>query len=163
MNIVEYVDEHNQPVPLGTCSEKILVTNLFRKSMPIFRYEIDDRVLALIERCPCGSEFQLISSIEGRHEDDFVYGEVIVIAEVFENAIMVALGVDEYQVLQTKRGADVLIVPDKGAQIDVSRMKADLLRQFKQLGISDPEINIRLVQQLIRHAETGKLKRFKCL
>ena len=163
MNIIECVDEHNQPVSPGTCSEKVLVTNLFRKSMPIFRYEIDDRVLALTERCPCGSDFRLISSIEGRHEDDFVYGEVIVIAEVFENAIMVELGVDEYQVLQTQRGADVLIVPDKGAQIDASRMKVDLLRQFKQLGISDPEINICLVQQLKRHAETGKLKRFKCL
>lgn len=163
MNIVECVDEHNQPVPPGTCSEKILITNLFRKSMPIFRYEMDDKVLALAERCPCGSDFRLISSIEGRHEDDFVYGEVIVMAEVFENAIMVELGVDEYQVFQTKRGAEVLIVPDKGVQIDASRMKADLLNQFKQLGIPDPEINICIVEQLKRHVETGKLKRFKCL
>ena len=53
MNIFEFVDEHNNPVPLGVCSEKVLVTNLFRKSMPIFRYEMDDRVLALKERCIC--------------------------------------------------------------------------------------------------------------
>ncbi len=42
-------------------------------------------------------------------------------------------------------------------------MKTDLFRQFKLLGISDPEINIRLVEHLNRHTETGKLKRFKCL
>lgn len=163
MNIFEFVDGDNQPVPPGVCSEKILVTNLFRKSMPVFRYEMDDRVLVLTERCPCGSDFRLISSIEGRHEDDFVYGEIIVIAEVFENAIMVESGVDEYQVLQTKQGAEVLIVPDKGAQIDTSRMQIDLIHQFKQLGFLAPEINVRLVEQLKRHDETGKLKRFKCL
>jgi phenylacetate-CoA ligase len=163
MNIIECVDEKNNPIASGVCSEKILITNLFRKSMPIFRYEMDDRVLLLNERCACGSEFKLISSIEGRHEDDFVYDDIIVIAEVFENVIMVEQGVDEYQVFQTKEGANILIVPDKGADINQLKMKADLIAQLKQLGLAEPIVNVEIVQELKRHPETGKLKRFKCL
>ena len=163
MVIIEPVDEKNRPIKVGERSEKILVTNLFRKSMPMFRYEMDDRITVLKERCPCGSEFQLINSIDGRHEDDFVYDNVIVIAEVFENTIMVESGIDEYQVLQTKHGADVLIVPDNGAQVNTERMVEDLENQFKQLGITNPKISVQIVEQLKRHEETGKLKRFKCL
>ncbi len=163
MVIIEPVDEQYNPVEVGQRSEKILITNLFRKSMPVFRYEMDDRIVLLRETCPCGSQFQLISSVEGRHEDDFVYGQVIVIAEVFENAIMVDSGVDEYQVIQTKNGAEVLIVPDRESSISSEKMKKDLEYQLQQLGLSNPTIEIKLVEHLKRHEETGKLKRFKCL
>lgn len=163
MILIEAVDENNRPVQPGERSAKVLVTNLFRKSMPIFRYEMDDRIIMLKETCRCGSLFQLIHSIDGRSEDDFIYGDVIVIAEVFENAIMIEPGIDEYQVIQTQQGADILIVPDKRAIVNKDRILMDLTKQFKQLGVSNPIIQVHLVEQLKRHEETGKLKRFKCL
>jgi len=163
MVLIEPVDTNNRPIQLGERSSKVLVTNLFRKSMPVFRYEMDDRITTLKETCRCGSMFQLIHSIDGRCEDDFIYGDVIVIAEVFENAIMIEPGIDEYQVIQTHQGADILIVADKRAVVNQDRILMDLVKQFKQLGIDNPVIQVQLIEQLKRHEETGKLKRFKSI
>ena len=161
--IVEPVDEHNRPVLAGQRSEKVLVTNLYRKSLPIFRYEMDDRILMIEEPCACGAKFKLIGAIDGRKEDDFIYDKVTVIAEVFENIIMLEPGIDEYQVFQTVKGADIFIVPERHFNIDKDKMKKALESQFKTLGIAEPSVQIHLVEQLKRHPETGKLKRFKCL
>lgn len=161
--VIEPVDNQNCLVKESECSDKILITSLYHKSLPIFRYEMDDRLKFANKTCACGSQMRLIHSIEGRSEDDFIYGTVVVSSEVFENTIMVEPGIDEYQVFQTEKGADVLIVPARNSEVNTQRMLTSLKEQFNKLGIGNPEIKIDLVQQLKRHAETGKLKRFKCL
>ena len=40
--IVELVDEDDQPVPSGTPSAKVLVTNLYNRAQPLIRYELTD-------------------------------------------------------------------------------------------------------------------------
>jgi phenylacetate-CoA ligase len=161
--IVEPVDANNNPVAVGVTSTKILITNLHRKSMPIFRYEMDDTVRFLDEKCVCGSNHKLIGAIDGRKEDDFIYGDIIVIAELFENTIMPEEGIDEYQVFQTETGADIRLVPEKGTNIDHNKMQKDLVLQLEELGLKSPRISIKSVRQLERHADTGKLKRFNTL
>ena len=42
MCIVELVDEHDRPVPAGTPSAKVLVTNLYNRVQPLIRYELTD-------------------------------------------------------------------------------------------------------------------------
>ena len=44
--IVELVDEHDQPVPPGSSSAAVLVTNLYNHVQPLIRYRIEDRFLA---------------------------------------------------------------------------------------------------------------------
>jgi phenylacetate-CoA ligase len=161
--IVEPVDDNNTPVLSGETSTKILITNLYRKSMPIFRYEMDDMVCMVADKCACGSNYQLIHSIEGRHEDDFIYNNIIVMAEMFENSIMPEPGVDEYQVFQTPNGANILIVPVRSISIDAKKMQHHLAAELESAGLRDPEVNVKLVDQLERHPETCKLKRFNSL
>jgi phenylacetate-CoA ligase len=43
MCITELVDQDNQPVPDGTPSAKVLLTNLYNHTWPLIRYELTDR------------------------------------------------------------------------------------------------------------------------
>jgi phenylacetate-CoA ligase len=53
--ITEVVDEGNRPVPLGVYGEKVLVTVLFSRTLPLIRYELSDSVRPSISPyCPCG-------------------------------------------------------------------------------------------------------------
>jgi phenylacetate-CoA ligase len=68
--ITEVVDENNRPVPPGTFGEKVLVTVLFSRTMPLIRYEMSDSVRpAASPHCLCGRPFALIDGIQGRAED----------------------------------------------------------------------------------------------
>jgi phenylacetate-CoA ligase len=68
--ITEVVDEKNRPVPPGIYGEKVLVTVLFSRTMPLIRYEMSDSVRpASSARCPCGGPFALIDGVQGRVED----------------------------------------------------------------------------------------------
>ena len=44
MCITELVDQDNQPVPDGTPSAKVLLTNLYNHTQPLIRYELTDRL-----------------------------------------------------------------------------------------------------------------------
>jgi hypothetical protein len=57
---------------------------------------------------------------------------------------------------QTLRGADVLIV---GAP-DGDALAPALAAALRRHGLTDPEVDIRVVGRLQRHESTGKLKRF---
>ena len=163
LNILEAVDYNNQPVQNGETSSKVIVTNLHRKSMPVFRYEMDDTVRVIDETCACGSSFKLIGAVDGRKEDDFVYGDIVIMSKIFNYNILPEPGIDEYQVLQTEHGADVHLVPDKGATVNTARIAKALTAEYLKLGVIKPEVNVVCVESLNRHPETGKLKRFKTL
>ncbi|STX37962.1 phenylacetate--CoA ligase family protein [Legionella feeleii] len=157
--IFEAVDENNQPVPDGREATKVLVTNLFHKSMPLFRYEIDDRIRILADSCSCGSPLRLVQSIKGRNDDSFSYANgICVIPEVFENLIFPEEQVEEYQVFQTIQGAEIWLTARKNFVTE--KMQKDLVTAYRQVGIENPVIEIKIVPQLKRHPETGKLKRF---
>src|SRR5262245_54067948 len=42
--ILEAVDERNRPVPLGAEGDKVLITTLFSRTLPLIHYELHDRV-----------------------------------------------------------------------------------------------------------------------
>lgn len=64
--LIEIVDDEYRPVPAGT---RLLVTNLFNRTQPLIRYELDDLVTASPEPCSCGRPFPLLKTIEGRSDD----------------------------------------------------------------------------------------------
>jgi len=41
--VTELVDRDDQPVPLGTPADAVLVTNLYNHVQPLIRYRLDDR------------------------------------------------------------------------------------------------------------------------
>lgn len=71
--VVEIVDRSGKPLPHGT-EGGILLTSLYNCTMPIIRYDIQDRGVFLSsfgEQCSCGSCQPSIGLVQGR-DDDFV-------------------------------------------------------------------------------------------
>ncbi len=46
-----------------------ILTDLYRRTQPIVRYELNDVLIARRAPCPCGSVFQALDAIEGRADD----------------------------------------------------------------------------------------------
>ena len=67
--VLEVVDRNNQPVPDGVPGEKVLLTNLFNRTLPLIRYELSDLVTVAEGPCPCGRSLRRLASIGGRRED----------------------------------------------------------------------------------------------
>ena len=66
--ILEPVDREGRPVPDGTTSSTVLLTNLANFVQPIIRYDLGDSVTILPEACPCGSPLPALR-VEGRCDD----------------------------------------------------------------------------------------------
>jgi len=62
----EVVDADGRPVPPGGSGERLLVTVLFSRTLPLIRYELTDRVRLATEPYPCGRPFRLLAAVEGR-------------------------------------------------------------------------------------------------
>ena len=67
--IFEVVDQLNRSVPLGAEGDKVLITTLFSRTLPLIRYEMHDRVRLAMKPCPCGRPLALIETVHGRAED----------------------------------------------------------------------------------------------
>jgi len=73
--ILEPVDENNHPVPPGTQSNGVLLTNLANFVQPVIRYRLTDRVTWHDEPCPCGLKLPFIE-LQGREEDILTFGSL---------------------------------------------------------------------------------------
>jgi phenylacetate-CoA ligase len=58
-----------EPLPGDGERATPIVTDLWRKTQPIIRYRLNDVLKMQGERCPCGSPYRVIQSIEGRCDD----------------------------------------------------------------------------------------------
>lgn len=67
--IFEVVDERNRPVRLGAEGDKVLITTLFSRTLPLIRYELHDRVRLSKQVCSCGRPLALIETVQGARED----------------------------------------------------------------------------------------------
>jgi len=156
--ILEPVDEGGGPVPAGVTSAKVLVTNLFNPLQPLIRYEITDEVTLLDGPCACGSAHRRVADIQGRLDDTFTYRDGVSIhPHVFRSALQREASITEYQVRQTPSGAEILIRATQ--PVDTDRLERRLREELATLGLEEPLIATRLVDELTR-LETGKLRRF---
>jgi phenylacetate-coenzyme A ligase PaaK-like adenylate-forming protein len=105
--LLEVVDEAGAPVPPGTPSATLLITNLVNRIQPIVRYDLGDRAVVRPDPCPCGSNLPAIR-VQGRKQELFRFdaadGSVVGISsnDVLEIVESVT-GVTLYQVIQTGR------------------------------------------------------------
>jgi len=72
MVVLEVVDEHNRPVPDGVPGAKVLLTNLFNRTLPLIRYELSDIATLETATCACGRPYARVTAIDGRREDYMV-------------------------------------------------------------------------------------------
>lgn len=163
--VIELVDEHDQPVPRGTRSAKILITNLTNRLQPLVRYEITDEVTEAIVD-PDHDAFhppgpwagRWIHPPQGRNDEWFNYGDVVVHPHVFRSALASVPDIIEYQVTQTADGAEVAAVADD--PFDEHSLRDALALELHRVGLVDPTVSVRVVGGLKRHPNSGKLRRF---
>ncbi|HKN43233.1 MAG TPA: hypothetical protein VJW23_04870, partial [Propionibacteriaceae bacterium] len=157
--ILERVDSDGRPVGLDEPAERTLATGLAGRTFPFIRYDLGDEVTLLTGRCACGSSMLRVADIAGRRDDDFRYGERMIPASAFRYVLGTDPLISEYQVHQTASGADVLVVGSP----DITAVAAALASSLRPYGLTNPEIGVSVVEQIPRHAATGKLKRFIAL
>ncbi|MBQ5319357.1 MAG: phenylacetate--CoA ligase family protein [Oscillospiraceae bacterium] len=98
--ILEAVDENNKPVPFGTQSAKVLLTNLANKICPVIRFEITDRIIMHNEPCKCGNTRPWLT-IEGRTDDIIFFENGVRIAPMLLYAILKEVhGINRFQLIQ---------------------------------------------------------------
>ena len=148
--IVELVDEHNAPVPPGTTSDAILVTNLCNTVQPLIRYRLEDR----FTHRPDAANGHLRADVAGRAATMFDYGAVAVHPLAIKKPLTAHPDVLDYQARQTTTGVAVDIVT--AADVDTTQLAADLGAALSVAGLTDPNIDVRVVSRLERDTQSGK-------
>lgn len=102
--IVEPVDADHEPVPPGTTSHTVLLTNLANRLQPVIRYDLGDSVVQRPDACPCGSPLPAIR-VQGRAADVLtVFGEGAARVSIPPLAFAITLdavpGIESYQIVQ---------------------------------------------------------------
>lgn len=155
MVIVENVDSHNRPVADGEYGEKLLITPLFHRTLPLIRYELSDSVK--FAQGPTG--FRRIVAIGGRQEDTLHFGPHSVHPNVF-HSLMDLVPCTGWQIVQTASGLTVLIAG--GVQNDslAERVRAALRRHVTEDFL--PEITVTPVEEIPK-SRSGKTPLVKAL
>jgi phenylacetate-coenzyme A ligase PaaK-like adenylate-forming protein len=157
LSIIEAVDEQGRPVAPGQRSAKVYLTNLFNHTLPLIRYEITDEVTLTTGRCACGSAHRVIEDPQGRLDDSFRYGSLVVHPLVFRSPLGLCRNIVEYQVRQTPRGADIAVRCQ--GRPDLRALEATIATKLVTAGLTGAEVRVSAVDHLARQ-DTGKLKRF---
>ena len=154
--IVEAVDGDESPVPPGVLSDHLLVTSLYRHSLPLIRYRLDDRVMfdPAPGRYPA---FRRIAQVDGRSDDVLRYDTTIVQPHVFRSVLGRHLEVRDYEVHQTPSGARVAV--ETQGSLDIDGLAAGLRAALVQAGLPDPDVRVEVEPQLSR-TKVGKRRLF---
>ena len=152
--IVELVDDAYRPVPPGTASAKVLVTNLYNTLQPLIRYELADSFTRQPDSPDHG---HLRVTVVGRSDEILHYPGADVHPVVLRSVLLTHPGVVDYVATQTPRGVAVLALTER--DVDLPRLRTDLRAALGRAGLADPEVHIDAVDSLPRHRETGKLRR----
>jgi phenylacetate-CoA ligase len=153
----ELVTADGRPVPAGTQSDKVFLTNLYNTALPLIRYELTDQVTLLDGPCPCGSTHRRIEDPYGRLDDVFGYGALRVHPHVFRSPLSRRREVVEYQVRQTPRGAAVAV--HATGPVDGAALAAAIADRLAGVGLADPQVTVTAVDRIER-PPSGKLRRF---
>lgn len=148
--VAEPVDAEYRPVPTGETAERLLVTPLFARTLPLIRYELTDSVRLSKGSCPCGRPFALLESVEGRTEDTLLMrgsdGPVRVHPVVFHSALE-SLAPDGWQVEQTQDG---LLVRLAGRSTRADLAAERVTSALAGLGVVGARVDVVLVPEVTR-------------
>ncbi len=153
--IVELVDAAGNPVPDGEPSDRILVTTLFNPVMPLIRYEMNDRML---RQPPSPHHGHLRVLVDGRADAPLRYADVEVHPLAVRSVLVQVPAITEYQVRQTASGLDVDVVAS--GSVDTSDVGGRIEAALAGAGLRDPHVDVREVDAIERHPQTGKARRF---
>jgi phenylacetate-CoA ligase len=156
--IIEVVDADNHAVPAGVFGERLLVTVLFGRTLPLIRYALHDSVRLAEGRCPCGRPYRLLDRVAGRSEETVSLpgpgGRSVAVHPVVIHGVMDALRVAGWQVLASPGRLTVRLTGPADSAMD-ARVAAALRAALARLRVADPDVEIERVASIDR-GPTGK-------
>jgi len=164
--ILEPVHEDNTPVEPGEAGDKLLVSCLFCRTMPLLRYELTDVTIPVEGACSCGLPFPRIR-VRGRSDDIFwvldADGQPVALPPIPLEALLLETdGLRQYQVVQQERNfLRVLFIPLEDGQAE--NLTADITRRFRSFladkGLAEVvRLSVERVQQIEREPRSGKIR-----
>jgi len=149
--IPEVVDDDYQPVPAGQPGDRLLVTVLSSRTIPLIRYELTDRVRLSTKRCPCGLPFRLLDAIEGRTDDILVLpaaaGGTIRVHPVVFHQVLDLLDAAGWQVRQGEREI-TLLVAAPGPGFDPTGTERAVRAALTTAGALPPALHVSAIDSI---------------
>ncbi len=140
--IVEPVDKNNNPVPYGTLSDKVLITNLSNYIQPFIRYELTDRVILHNEKCKCGKNTRWLE-IEGRTDDILEFANGILIAPMsFYKLLQEVKEIKRFQLVQKAQDKLELRIVAEDREQAFSNARDKLQEFLNSKGVQNVEITL---------------------
>jgi phenylacetate-CoA ligase len=166
--LLEPVDRHYRPVPLGAPSHSVLLTNLANRVQPLIRYDLGDSVTFFPEPCPCGNPRPSLL-VEGRCDDtlhlrDGAHRMVHLSPMALATAVEEQAFVHRFQLRQTAPATiELRIDAAHEAQADAAGERAlQVLRRFLQRqGLANVRLHLDASPPL-PEAKSGKLRQVVC-
>jgi phenylacetate-CoA ligase len=163
--VLEVVDENDRPVPPGVAGQKLLVTNLFNRTLPFIRYELSDLVTVAGGPCPCGRPHLRLASVQGRREDVLSLparngGQVRVHALQLRAPLLRMPGVRQFQLSPRPTGLVVrLVLREASAAGELLRSARRVIEaQLDQVGAAVEGLTIETVAEIGRAGTGAKEK-----
>lgn len=148
--IPEVVDDDYRPVPPGTPGDRLLVTVLFSRTVPLIRYEMTDRVRLATQACPCGRPFRLVVSIDGRTDDMLRLpgrdGVPVGVHPVVFHQVLDLLDA-AWQIRQQEQELLVLVA-NPGPGFDAPGTERALAGALEAIGVRPPGIRVSVVDAI---------------
>jgi putative adenylate-forming enzyme len=149
--IPEVVDDDYQPVPPGETGDRLLVTVLSSRTIPLIRYELTDRVRLATEPCPCPLPFRVIAGIEGRTDDLLVLpapgGRTVPVHPVVFHQVLDLLDAGGWQVRQGEAELRILIAAP-GPGFDATATDHALEAALTRAGAKPPAISVSVLDAI---------------
>jgi phenylacetate-CoA ligase len=163
--VLEVVDENDRPVPSGVAGHKLLVTNLFNRTLPFIRYELSDLVTVAEGPCPCGRPHLRLASVQGRREDVLSLparngGQVSVHAIQLQIPLNRMTEVRQFQVSPRPAGLLVRVVlRDTPWAGEILRsVRRAIAAELDQAGAAVEELTVEAVDEIGRSGTGAKEK-----
>lgn len=157
--LVELLNKDGSECQPGNPSFRMIVTDLYKKSQPIIRYELNDIITIDPNNCSCGSSFRLIQRIQGRSDDLFIGKNTStgVLVHIFPDQIRRAViksseDIAEYSVRQTSlTSIKVYLELEKvNSEDDFEKdlVIENIQKIFHTKGLSKPEVDIIFTEDI---------------
>jgi phenylacetate-coenzyme A ligase PaaK-like adenylate-forming protein len=110
----EILDADGRPVPDGEPGQRLLITSLVGRTLPLIRYELGDVVRATREPCACGRTLLRITELQGRRDDALTLptpggGTATIHAIAVRSPMATVTGLQKYQIIHDAAGIQVRV------------------------------------------------------
>ena len=154
--IYESVDGEHRPVADNERGEKLLVTTLSNRALPLIRYEMTDMVHLSAAPCPCGQPYARFTAISGRREEVLTFStgtrDVRIHAGQFSSPLIKMSGVRQFQFKVDGNHIKMsLSVRDDGRPSDIARdAECEIHAVLARHGLTDVRVETVVVNAIGR-------------